>query len=150
MRVSATGTGAGSRDTAGRPNVLRVVLGEPATSDRDAGDADDAVVLEANVDDLDPRVWPGVLAALLAAGASDAWLTPILMKKGRPAHTLSVLVAAARGRRRAAGDVHRELDHRRARAPGGQAGAGPGDQRRSASTAPRSRVKVASAGRRRS
>jgi uncharacterized protein (TIGR00299 family) protein len=94
MTVQASGSGAGGRDPHGRPNVLRAVVGEPA-GDGAAPAYDEAVVLEANVDDLDPRVWPGVLAALLAAGASDAWLTPILMKKGRPAHTLSVLVAPA-------------------------------------------------------
>jgi uncharacterized protein (DUF111 family) len=88
MRVRATGAGAGGRDHDEIPNVLRIVLGEAVP---DSAGGAEAWVLEANVDDLDPRLWPGVLAALLEAGASDAWLTPILMKKGRPAHTLSVL-----------------------------------------------------------
>jgi pyridinium-3,5-bisthiocarboxylic acid mononucleotide nickel chelatase len=91
MRVRSTGAGAGGRDHDEIPNVLRIVLGEAAPE----GSGDDAWVLEANVDDLDPRLWPGVLATLLDAGASDAWLTPILMKKGRPAHTLSVLTPSA-------------------------------------------------------
>ncbi|QFG21299.1 nickel pincer cofactor biosynthesis protein LarC [Actinomadura sp. WMMB 499] len=88
MRLEATGVGAGERDVPGRPNVVRVLLGTAAA---ERSTAEDAVVLEANVDDLDPRVWPSVLTALLNAGASDAWLVPILMKKGRPAHTLCVL-----------------------------------------------------------
>jgi hypothetical protein len=86
LRVQRVGTGAGGRDPEELPNVVRLVLGEPAEP-QGAG----PVVLESNVDDLDPRLWPGVLDGLFAAGASDAWLTPILMKKGRPAHTLSAL-----------------------------------------------------------
>jgi hypothetical protein len=86
MVLHRTGTGAGGRDPQEVANVLRLVLGEPL-----AAPASHALLLETNVDDLDPRLWPGVLSALLDAGASDAWLTPILMKKGRPAHTLSVL-----------------------------------------------------------
>jgi len=89
MRVERVGMGAGGRDPEQLPNVVRLVLGSV-----DEGTSPGAVVLETNVDDLDPRLWPGVLDALFAAGASDAWLTPILMKKGRPAHTLSVLCRA--------------------------------------------------------
>ncbi|WP_315095464.1 nickel pincer cofactor biosynthesis protein LarC [uncultured Cellulomonas sp.] len=90
VTVAAVGVGAGTRDTAGRPNVVRVVLGAAVETE---ADLEDCVVLEANIDDLDPRVWPSVLATLIEAGASDAWLTPILMKKGRPAHTLAVLAS---------------------------------------------------------
>jgi uncharacterized protein (DUF111 family) len=100
MTVDTVGVGAGGRDPEGHANVLRVLVGVSTGSTAVGGSTGSteagAVVLETNVDDLDPRLWPGVIAALLEAGASDAWLTPILMKKGRPAHTLSVLVAADR------------------------------------------------------
>ena len=94
MSVHTVGVGAGTRDVPGHPNVVRVVLGDRI--DRPAEPADPPVmsVLETNVDDMDPRVWPTVLAALLDAGAADAWLVPIVMKKGRPAHTLAVLTTA--------------------------------------------------------
>jgi len=88
MTVEAVGVGAGTRDTPHRANVVRVVLGR--TAPQPPG-TEPATLLEANVDDLDPRLWPGVLTRLLDAGAADAWLVPIVMKKGRPAHTLSVL-----------------------------------------------------------
>jgi uncharacterized protein (TIGR00299 family) protein len=90
LAIQASGAGAGSRDTPGRPNLTRVLIGERVSRrDDDLSEAD--VLIEANVDDLDPRLWPGVLSSLIRAGAADAWLVPIIMKKGRPAHTVSVL-----------------------------------------------------------
>ncbi|HTW18225.1 MAG TPA: nickel pincer cofactor biosynthesis protein LarC [Nocardioides sp.] len=93
MVTETVGVGAGGRDPEGHANVLRLMVGGPVER---ATEVTTELVLEANVDDLDPRLWPTVLDALLAAGAADAWLTPILMKKGRPAHTLHVLVAPER------------------------------------------------------
>jgi len=108
MRVTASGAGAGAKDVEGRPNVVRVIVGDlDSPTSGEAGDGaplagqvaglnrSSMTVLEANVDDLDPRTWPTVVDALLAAGAADAWLTPIVMKRGRPAQTLSVLADGA-------------------------------------------------------
>lgn len=95
LTMAAVGAGAGSRPTPGRFGALRVVVGAPSPAVTGSG-ADVALVTSTNVDDLDPRLWPRVLARLLECGADDAWLTPILMKKGRPAHTLSVLSSLER------------------------------------------------------
>ena len=96
MTVHTVGVGAGTRDMAGHPNVVRVVLGDRHDDAADSSDSTVLSVLETNIDDLDPRIWPTVLASLFAAGAADAWLVPIIMKKGRPAQTLTVLTSPAK------------------------------------------------------
>ena len=92
MRVRATGWGAGDRQLADRPNLLRIVVGE---DDDDRSAAADVVEISANVDDMNPELYEPLLAALFAAGAVDAWLTPIVMKKGRPANTVTALAPVA-------------------------------------------------------
>ena len=93
MRIESVGVGAGSADPTGRANVLRVVLGTALAPAGVPWRRDDLIELEATVDDLDPRLWPAVLDALVAAGAVDAWLAPVVMRKGRPGHVVTALVA---------------------------------------------------------
>lgn len=90
----AVGVGAGRADPPGHPNVLRVVVGESAAAP--AWAVADMCRIDATIDDLDPRLWPDVLEALRGAGATDAWCTPALMRKGRPGQVLSALAEADR------------------------------------------------------
>jgi pyridinium-3,5-bisthiocarboxylic acid mononucleotide nickel chelatase len=84
------GWGMGTKALADRPNALRAVLGRPWQAVGHTAGATHAVV-EANIDDSSGELAGHALTALLSAGALDAWLTPILMKKGRPGLVLSAL-----------------------------------------------------------
>jgi uncharacterized protein (TIGR00299 family) protein len=92
MSPERTGFGGGHRELADRPNLLRVVLG--AREGAVASGAGTHVVVEANVDDMTGELAGHALSAILAGGAIDAWATPILMKKGRPALTIAALTTA--------------------------------------------------------
>jgi pyridinium-3,5-bisthiocarboxylic acid mononucleotide nickel chelatase len=94
LRLAAVGYGAGTRELADRPNVLRVVLGAPLGA-ADAPAAVEIVRLEANLDDMSPQLIAPLMDALFAAGAVDAWSTPIVMKKGRPALEVTALAPPA-------------------------------------------------------
>lgn len=87
MRPRATGWGAGTRDHPELPGLLRLVLGEPLLAPHAGG----CVVLVANVDDMTAEVAAHALERALDAGALDAWVAPITMKKGRPALQVGVL-----------------------------------------------------------
>jgi pyridinium-3,5-bisthiocarboxylic acid mononucleotide nickel chelatase len=91
MTIERIGYGAGRSDFT-VPNVTRVLIGTAAAS---APAADEVVVIEANIDDMLPQHFELATERLFAAGARDVWLTPIVMKKGRPAITLSALAAPA-------------------------------------------------------
>jgi len=86
MKVDCVGYGAGSRDIAAWPNVLRLWLG---TAVEEAGQL--MLLAETNIDDMSPEILGYVQERLFASGAADVWLTPIQMKKGRPGVVLSVL-----------------------------------------------------------
>ena len=88
MKVEKICYGAGTKDL-GQPNVLRVFVGEIV--DNEIDEIEKINVIETNIDNMNPEIYPYVVEKLIADGALDAYLTDIIMKKGRPAVKLSVL-----------------------------------------------------------
>jgi uncharacterized protein (DUF111 family) len=88
ITIDSIGYGAGDRDLAW-PNVVRVLVGRQV---KGSDSSDRSWLIETNIDDMNPELIPNCIESVIAAGASDAWTSPIVMKKGRPAFTLSVLV----------------------------------------------------------
>jgi uncharacterized protein (TIGR00299 family) protein len=97
MRVERVGYGAGSRDFADTPNVLRVVIGdlEDGALDTTSATATRVSVIEAEIDDMSPQIFGLLMDRLLAAGALDVFYTPVQMKKNRPGTLLTVIAAPA-------------------------------------------------------
>ncbi len=94
MTITGSGFGAGGHDLDDLPNCTQVVLGTTVAGD--VGSGQPVTVLEANLDDVTGEQLAHAVAALMDAGAHDAWVTPAVMKKGRPAHVLHVLCDPAR------------------------------------------------------
>jgi pyridinium-3,5-bisthiocarboxylic acid mononucleotide nickel chelatase len=92
MKIEKSGYGAGSRDFPGHPNVVRLTVGEAASTALAAKTASETItVLEANLDDLNPQVFGYVMERLLEEGALDSFGLPVQMKKSRPGTLLTVL-----------------------------------------------------------
>jgi len=92
MKVDRIAHGAGDKEFPGLPNFLRLLIGQAVTEYQ----SDATTVIETNIDDMNPQVYDYVIERLMAQGAQDAYLTPIIMKKGRPAIMLSVLADASK------------------------------------------------------
>jgi len=86
--TTEVGYGAGTREIEQIPNILRLMIGEMPSDYA----VDEIVSVETNIDDMNPEIYPYVVERLLAAGAHDAYLVPVIMKKGRPGILLSTLV----------------------------------------------------------
>ena len=91
MKIEKSGYGAGSRDFPGHPNVVRLTVGEAASTLASKTASDLVTVLEANLDDMNPQVFGYVMDRLLEEGALDAFGMPVQMKKNRPGTLLTVL-----------------------------------------------------------
>ncbi|MFQ5803461.1 MAG: nickel pincer cofactor biosynthesis protein LarC [Candidatus Methylomirabilales bacterium] len=90
LQVDQIGYGAGSLDLPGRANLLRLMVGE-RTEDLER---DEIALVEANIDDMNPQLYEPLMEALFRAGALDVFLTPVIMKKSRPATVVSAIAPA--------------------------------------------------------
>lgn len=88
LKLKAIGYGCGTREIPQVPNVLRVLIGELEAR----YDTDELVSIETNIDNMNPEIYPFVIEQLISNGAHDAYLIPVVMKKGRPGILLSALV----------------------------------------------------------
>jgi uncharacterized protein (TIGR00299 family) protein len=89
MNIGKIGTGAGNRDIKDMPNVLRLFIGDQRPSVYQSDER--AIIIETDIDDMNPQIYEYVMAKLFKAGALDVHLTHILMKKGRPAVKVTVI-----------------------------------------------------------
>jgi uncharacterized protein (DUF111 family) len=98
MTISAIGYGAGTRDPAETPNVLRCFVGEESATAAAAAPAGDETIVqvETTIDDMSPQLYEPLMDRLLAAGALDVFLTPVIMKRSRPGVVVTVLCPPAR------------------------------------------------------
>jgi len=87
MKTNAIGYGAGSKDFSDSPNLLRIMIGEGYSP----SEQDSITVIESNIDDMNPQFYDHIMNRIFDAGALDVFLTPIIMKKNRPAVKITLL-----------------------------------------------------------
>lgn len=92
ISIEAVGYGAGTKEFPQLPNLLRLVIGELHSKT----EGEQILTVETNIDDMNPQIYPHLIDTLIEAGAHDAYLVPIIMKKGRPGILLSVMTGRSR------------------------------------------------------
>jgi uncharacterized protein (TIGR00299 family) protein len=88
IKINSVGYGAGNFDIPNQPDLLRIIIGEIPQKFNE----EKLLLVETNIDDMNPEIYPYVIEKLLHSGANDAYLVPVIMKKGRPGVLLSTLV----------------------------------------------------------
>lgn len=91
MTIEGVGAGAGSRDSGKIPNMLRIFMGRSLEEKIEKESAEKNILIETNIDDMPATLYEHIFEKLFESGALDVYTTPILMKRGRPAHKLSIL-----------------------------------------------------------